>query len=110
MLKTRLHEYISACFTGIWIESHEHQDALEEIAQLCRAEGWRLTTWDIDQGLRQPGQAAPPSDSGASDPRAAIRSLSSLASSNGAALLVLMNFHRFLGSAEIIQALIHQIT
>jgi len=109
MLATRLHEYISACFTGIWIESHEHQDALAEIAQLCRAESWALATWDIDQGLRQPGQAAQPVEAGASDPLAAIHSLSSLASSNGAALLVLTNFHRFLGSAEIVQALIHQI-
>ena len=26
-LANRLSEYIRACFTGIWIESHEHQDA-----------------------------------------------------------------------------------
>ena len=63
MLANRLHEHVSACFTGIWIESHEHQDALAEIAQLCRDHTWTLTTWDIDQGLRQPGLASQPSDS-----------------------------------------------
>jgi len=35
-LSHQLTEYISACFTGIWIESHEHDDALREIAQMCR--------------------------------------------------------------------------
>ena len=55
-LAQRLAEYISACFTGLWIESHEHDDALREIAQLCREQNWRLATWDIEQGLRIPGQ------------------------------------------------------
>ena len=35
-LSQRLLEYVSACFTGLWIESHEHEDALREIAQMCR--------------------------------------------------------------------------
>ena len=26
-LAERLREYIQACFTGLWIESHEHEDA-----------------------------------------------------------------------------------
>ena len=70
----------------------------------------RLATWDIEQGLRQPGQAKPSADSAAGDPLAAIRSLHSLAGNVGTGLLVLTNLHRFLGSAEIVQALIHQIT
>jgi hypothetical protein len=32
---------VRACFTGVWIESHEHQDALADIAGLCRQENWR---------------------------------------------------------------------
>jgi hypothetical protein len=48
----RFSEYVRACFTGLWIESHEHQDALTAIALLCRQEQWRLATWDIDQGLQ----------------------------------------------------------
>src|ERR1043165_6106398 len=51
-LAQRLAELVQACFTGIWIESHEHEDALAEIAALCRQEQWRLITWDIDQGLK----------------------------------------------------------
>jgi len=109
-LAQRLAEYISACFTGLWIESHEHDDALREIAQLCREQKWRLATWDIEQGLRIPGQNNGQSaDARGSDPLAAIRSINALASTDSSAILVLTNFHRFLSSPEIVQALAKQI-
>ena len=53
-----LGEYIAACFTGIWVQSHEHQDAIIEIARLCKDHDWSLATWDIDRGLQANGQAA----------------------------------------------------
>ena len=105
-LTQQLGEYVRACFTGIWIESHEHQDALLAIAQLCRQEDWRLATWNIEEGLRVPGME---SDAGGSDPLTAIRRLNSLATPAGTAILVLQNFHRFIQSAEIVQALAQQI-
>lgn len=76
-LAERLSEYIQACFSGIWVESHEHEDALAEIAQLCRRENWRLAVWDLEQGLQVRGAAAGGS-SGGSDPLAAIRALAGL--------------------------------
>ncbi|MCA9082278.1 MAG: AAA family ATPase, partial [Planctomycetaceae bacterium] len=102
----RLTEYVRACFTGIWIESHEHQDALVEIAQLCHREDWRLATWDVEQGLLVGGTEI---DNQGNDPLAAIRSLNSLATPDGTAILVLQNFHRFLQSAEIVQAVARQV-
>src|SRR5687767_7949852 len=108
-LAERLAEYVRACFTGIWIESHEHQDALTEIARLCRQEDWQLATWDVASGLRSVGQEEQ-TEQGSPDPLAAIRALSSLASTDGTAILVLANFHRFLQSAEIVQALVRQVT
>jgi hypothetical protein len=39
-LAERLAEYVRACFTGLWVQSFEHQDALAEIAGLCRTHGW----------------------------------------------------------------------
>lgn len=51
-LSQRLTEVISACFTGLWVQSHERQDALEEITQMCRQENWRMSVWDIEKGLR----------------------------------------------------------
>ncbi len=107
-LSDRLVELVRACFTGIWIESHEHDDALLEISQLCHEQQWRLATWDIDQGLRVRGSTTV-DDGGAADPLAAIRAMKSLASDETASLIVLTNFHRFLGSTEVMQALARQI-
>lgn len=108
LLSATLREYIAACFTGLWIQSHEHEDALAEIVQLCRNEDWRLATWDVSQGLQIAGQTGE-ADSTGSDPLAAIRSINALASPDSSAILVLSNFHRFMNSAEIVQALQQQI-
>jgi len=107
-LHERLIEYVRACFTGIWIESHEHQDALTEIAQLCRREQWRLAVWDVDRGLDVGGGNDGASVNGP-DPLAAIRVFGTSASPDGTAILVLQNFHRLLQSAEIVQALARRI-
>lgn len=110
-LTQRLTEYIAACFTGLWIQSHEHDDALTEIAQLCRDESWRLAVWDVDRGLHLPGQpSGQNNDAAGNDPLAAIRSLNAMATADSSAILVLVNFHRFLQSAEIVQALAQQIS
>jgi hypothetical protein len=110
-LSQRLVEFISACFTGLWVQSAEHDDALAEIAEMCRQENWRLALWDVERGLQLPGQTNGQSqEAGGSDPLAAIRSLDALAAPDSSALLVLVNFHRYLGSAEIVQALARQIS
>jgi len=108
-LCARLTEYVSACFTGIWIQSYEHDDALREIAGMCHEHGWRLTQWDIEQGLRIAGQNGEAADQGA-DPLAAIRSINALAEEDSSAVLVLSNFHRFLGSPEMVQAVARQVS
>lgn len=106
-LSQRLQEYIAAAFTGLWLQSYEHEDALGEIARLCSQNHWPMAVWDVDRGLQVQGKAA----EGASDPVAAIKSIAALASNDekGSALLVLPNFHRFIQSAEVIQALAHQV-
>src|SRR3954453_3299825 len=96
-LSERLSEKVGACFTGLWVRTFEPDDALAEIARLCRQNRWNLACWDIDRGLGLAGQAAG-SVPGAADPLAAIRALNALASPDGTALLVLRNFHKFLGS------------
>jgi len=108
-LSQRLSEYISACFSALWVQSFEHEDALREIAQMCREQNWRLASWDVEQGLQFPGQAnAQPTDTAGSDPLAAIRSINALAGPDTSAILVLTNFHRFVASPEIVQALARQ--
>jgi hypothetical protein len=106
-LSHRLREFVSACFTAIWVESHEHQDAIAEIGKLCLEESWRFVSWDIENGFTTTQGAA--GISSGSDPLAAVRAASSLGTSDGASILVLQNFHRFLQSGEIVQALSKQI-
>src|SRR4051812_10362764 len=108
-LSQRLAECVAAAFTGIWVHSHEHPDATAEIARLCRERKWAFAAWDVDRGLQAAGRAAPNAAAAATDPVAAIRSVNSLATKDGSALLVLPNFHRFLQSTEIVQALAHQL-
>ena len=108
-LSSELRDLTAACFTGVWIESHEHDDAIAEIAGMCREEGWQLATWDVASGLNLPGQGEGTDSLSGSDPLAAISSINALATPDGSALLVLRNFHKFLGSAEVIQRLAQQI-
>ena len=109
-LAERLSEYVRAAFSGIYIRSYEHDDAIAVIARLCRDQGWSLATWDVDRGLAIAGRADGTNPvPGAADPRAAIRCLGALATPEGTAILVLRNFHKFLGSAEVIQALDSQV-
>ena len=105
-LKNKLRELVAACFTGIWVETYESQDAIEEITGMCRDEQWRLATWDIDQGLKISGSDAVIE---ATDPLAAVRALNGLASTDGTALLVMKNLHRFIQSTELMQAIEWQL-
>ncbi len=109
-LAERLSEYVRAAFSGIYVRSHEHDDAIAELAGLCRDQGWSLATWDVDRGLGLSGHAdgrgvVP----GAADPLSAIRSLPAMATPGGTAILALRNFHRFFGSPEVAQALDTQL-
>jgi len=106
-LSVRLNELIRAGFTGIWINSCEQQDALVELATMCRAESWQLLGWNIEQGLHQVGQSA--SDTQPADPLSAIRAMTVPSLEHDTRVLVLENFHRLLGSAEIVQALLNAI-
>ena len=108
-LRAQLTELVSACFTGIWVLSDEHQDALTEIAQACREKDWRLAVWDASSGLRLAGQAAAESEATGGDPLAAIRALDGLSAADSSALLVLVNFHCFLASPEMVQAVAERI-
>lgn len=102
-LKQRLKEYVSGCFTGIWVETQEPQEAASDIQSLCQEEAWRFARWDIDQGLRIAGQAVEDGQ----DPLSAVKSAAAMGEDTS--ILVLENFHRFLSSAEIVQALVSQL-
>ena len=41
-LKQRLREYVAGCFTGIWVETQEPQEASSDIQSLCQEEAYRF--------------------------------------------------------------------
>ena len=102
-LKSLFREYVAGCFTGIWVQTHEPHEAMSDIQSLCHDESWQFAKWDIDQGLRVGGQAV---DDG-QDPLSAVKSATAMG--NETSIIVLENFHRFLSSAEIVQAMISQL-
>ena len=109
-LTFRLRELISACFTGLWIQTQEPTEAIRDLTTLCRTEGWRLGTWDCDRGMTFPLEPIQmPGVTDAQDPLAVIRALPQITNGSGTTLVVFESLHRFLGATEIIQALARQI-
>ena len=106
-LAERLAEYVRAAFTrhlgpvrSSTTTRSPRSPALPPAAAGPWPPGTSTAAW--------PSPARPPSAGavpGAADPLAAIRALGALATPDGTALLVLRNFHRFLGSVEVVQAL-----
>lgn len=109
-LTDQLTDYVRAAFTGLWIQTHESDEAEREIIQHARQQHWKLAVWDIANGLRLPSNpnSAQP-DSGANDPLVALRALPALAERNGTALLLLHNFHRFWSNPEVVQTTFAQL-
>lgn len=97
-----LTNYVAACCSGLWVETFEPDEAICEITALCREREWKLAVWDIDQGLQGVEKQA-------ADPLSAIKAMAELGDGETPQLVVLRNFHRFLGSPEIVQAVEHQV-
>ena len=94
-------------FSGVWVISHEKNDAIREIGDLCRAEGWTLAAWNVAEGLTINGQTMPDV---AADPLAAVKAALSLsADGESTSVLVLEDFHHFLQSPEIIATVAQQV-
>ncbi len=106
-LSQELFDHIAACFSGIWIESFEHPDAIADIAALCRDHDWQLSTWDVCHGLSSGTPTSEPNDT--ADPLSVLKAFDRTSDANQPSLLILKNFHRFLGNAEIVQTLAEQI-
>ncbi len=96
-------KFVSACFSGILVATFEPDEAVKEIDTMCRDENWKYAVWDIEQGLQHDGSIQK------MDPLTVVQALGSLANGETPILLVLRNYHRFLGSIDIVQALERQI-
>jgi hypothetical protein len=109
-LTDQLTDYVHAAFSGLWVQTHEPDEAEREVLRLAQERRWKVAAWDIASGLRVPtSTGAFRGEVGAGDPIAALRALPSLADSDGTALLILHQFHRFLGNAEVMQTTFAQL-
>ncbi len=106
ILANELWELVRAGFSGIWIETQEATEAIFELSQLVREHDLCLMRWNLDCGLV--GIDGQSDGTAARDPLSVIRSLQSV-TDDRSTLLILENFHRFVDSAEICQALQTQL-
>jgi ATP-dependent 26S proteasome regulatory subunit len=100
-LSKQINELVRAGFSGIWVETVECDDAVREIQKTTEEQRWGFDVWDIDNQLYSKVTAAP-------GPLQAIRALD-LPKSNEIQILVLKNFHRFVGNPEVLQALANRV-
>lgn len=100
-LSKEFDQLVCAGFSGIWVETHECDSAISEMRTSAQARDWGFDVWDIDRGLYSGMYQAP-------GPLQAVRVLDQ-PSSKSTNILVLKNFHRFLGNPEVLQALANRI-
>ncbi len=106
MLKETLSELVCAAFSGIWIVTHEPEEAVREILRLSQEKQWSTVLWSVSEGFQSAGQTLEQPH----DPLSAARYLVGTGSTGSTThLLVLRNFHRFLGNPEIAQTLAHRL-
>ena len=106
----RVGELVHACFSGIYIQSLEPDEALRELAQLAQRESWRLGAWDCETGLSLPEQELTlPDLNGITDPLAVLRAAGQLSAGASTTLLVFRNLHRFLGATDLLESVARQV-
>src|SRR5437588_9984305 len=95
-LTDQLTDHVHAAFTGLWVLTHEPDEAEREIVQHAKQLKWKVAVWDVANGLRVPtAPGTDRADSGTGDPIAALRALPGVAARSGTALPLLHNFPRF---------------
>ncbi|MCX7428794.1 MAG: AAA family ATPase [Planctomycetia bacterium] len=97
---SQLREYVDACFTALWVQTHEPDEALAEIRRMAADNGWNLLHWDAASGLNGDGNG---------DPLAAVNALPAIGNSEQTGLIVFRNFHRFLNDIQVVQPLANAV-
>jgi hypothetical protein len=108
-LTEQLTDYVNAAFSGLWVMTQEADEAEREITQLARQRGWKLAAWDVASGLRVLSEGAFRGDAMPGAPLAVLQAVPTLAERDGTALVLLHNFHKFLGNPEVVQTAFAQL-
>lgn len=96
----QLREHVDACFTALWVQTHEPDEALAEIRRMAQENQWNLLHWDAASGLNGDGNG---------DPLAAVMALPAIGNGEQTGLVVFRNFHRFLNDFQVVQALANAV-
>src|SRR5262245_25301331 len=103
-LSERFTEIVRAGFAGVYVVTHEPDEAVASLAKQASQHSWALAVWDVDAGLQCSGSPAT-----AVDPLSAVRAAGAMAKPEQTAVLVLRNFHRFMQSVDVVQAMERQL-
>ena len=99
-MKKDLIEHVNAAFSGIWVQTHQADEAEVEIRQAAKDQAWELAVWDIANGIRSRTGAK---GVAAGDPLGGVKHLEGMAGQT--CVLVVHNLHRFLSNAELVQVI-----
>ena len=105
-LASEIWELVRAGFSGIWVETHEPSEAILELSILGREHGLQIVAWNLDAGMRTIAGDVVANE--AADPLSAVRALGAIPGDQSMVLL-LENFHRFIDSPEVCQAMLTQL-
>jgi hypothetical protein len=105
-LASEIWELVRAGFSGIWVETHEPSEAILELSTMGREHGLQIVAWNLDAGMRTIAGDAVANES--TDPLSALRALGAIPGDQSTVLL-LENFHRFIDSVEVCQAMLTQL-
>ena len=102
-LAERLTELVRACFTGLWVRSGEHDDAVGRSPGSARSRGGPWPPGTSTAAWRRPARTKSPARGRPAGRHPGARR--PWPRPSGTAMLVLRNFHRFLSYVEVVQAL-----
>jgi hypothetical protein len=98
-LAETIKDYCNAGFAGIWVQTHEPDEAQAELGKLCRENDWDLHAWDFARGVPQRGGKAEP-----------VWPLDEAdAQHQGTHLWLLHNYHKYLANPMVSQHLANSV-
>jgi hypothetical protein len=98
-LTQQLTDYVRAAFAGLWVQTHEPDEAEREIAELCNQHQWLMKSWDCAQGIKGQG----------GDTANQLAPLALKAPANGTLIVVLHNYHKFITNPVVMQRLFNAV-
>lgn len=97
-LERTVAELVRAGFSGIWIDSYEAHEAVDALQRIAAEQSWGCNVWDSDHWLKDVSGVGP-------GPQAVLNWFKQLAAEDAPRLLLLKNFHRWVGAPDVCQIL-----